>query len=184
MGARPLTPLGRQLLAALPPFLRTSPDYESVAHASSREFARLEATIEQVRAQFNPQHADLLLSAWETIVRLPVGGRGAAIDQRQHKIVVRLRKLLGASEGREWEESITEVVGSGWTYEEHIPGDITSPPVNTIRIALPFAPSGDLYLEALREIRELTPAHLDISFSSGAGFLVDESHLDLEGLGV
>lgn len=183
MGQRPLTALGQQMLASLPPALRRSPDYQAIMHAASREAALLETAVEQVRAQFNPVRADLLLGAWEAEVKLPVGGLGATVAQRQARILARLRKLLGSSEGLEWEQTITDLVGPGWSYLEHIEGDPSSPPASTISIALPFPPSGSSYIEALREIREVTPAHLDIRFSSGHGFILDESHLDLEGFG-
>lgn len=184
MGQRPLTALGQQMMAALPPVLQNSSDYEASIHAQTREIALLEASIEQVRAQFNPASADLMLGAWEAIVRLPVGGMGASVAQRQARVIQRLQKLLGASEGLEWEQAITSLVGTGWTYLEYLEGDPDSPPANTISIALPFPPDGPAYTEALREIREVTPAHLDIRFaSSGIGFILDESELDLEGLG-
>lgn len=184
MGARPLTALGLQMIAALPPVLRNSSDYQAVIHAQSREIALLEATIETTRNQFFPSSADLMLGSWEATVRLPVGGLGATIGQRQARIIQRLQKLLGASEGLEWEQSITDLVGPGWSYLEYLAGDPDSPPPSTISIALPFPPDGSAYAEALREIREVTPAHLDIRFASGTiGFILDESELDLEGLG-
>lgn len=184
MGVRPLTALGQQMVASLPTFLRQSNGYLAVIHAGAREVELLEASIEQVRAQFNPATADLMLGAWEAIVKLPVGGFGATIAQRQARVTQRLQKLLGASEGLEWVQQITDLVGPGWSYLEYLPGDPDSPPPYTVSIALPFPPSGSAYAEALREIREVTPAHLDIRFSSGAGFIWDESELDIEGFGV
>lgn len=183
MGARPLTDMGRAMLADLPPQLQGSSDYQAIMHAGAREVEMLEASIEQTRSQFNPASADIMLGAWEAEVRLPVGGQGATIGQRQLRVITRLQKLLGQSEGLEWEDAITKLVGPGWTYLEHIEGDLTGPPAYTLRIALPFPPSGSAYIEALREIREFTPAHLEILFDSGAGFILDESRLDLEGLG-
>lgn len=184
MGARPLTALGQQMVASLPTFLRGSSDYQAVLHAGAREIELAEAAIEQVRAQFNPATADVMLGAWEAIVKLPVGGFGATIAQRQARVTQRLQKLLGGSEGLEWVQRITELVGPGWSYLEYLAGDPDSPPPYTVSIALPFPPSGQAYAEALRLIREVTPAHLDIRFASGAGFIVDESEVDIEGLGV
>lgn len=182
MGARPLTETGMRMLGTLPWVLRESADYQAVIHPASREVDRMESYVDQVRAQFNPAMADLLLGAWEMQVRLPVGGFGTSIDQRRAKVLWRLRKTLGSGEGRQWEADVTALVGEGWTYEEHIPGDGTSPAANTLRIQLPFPPAGDAYTEALTQIREFTPGHLEIEFSSLAGFTLDESHLDLEEL--
>lgn len=182
MGARPLTALGLQMQAALPPALRDSNDYLGIIHPLAREIERLEGCIEQVRSQFSPSTADLLLPAWETQARLAVGGAGASTAQRQQAVVTQLRFALGESEGREWEARITEMIGPGWTYEEHIPGDGTSPPENTLRITLPFPPDGSAYNAALLKIREVTAAHLEIEFSPAGGFILDESQLDSQEL--
>lgn len=181
---RPLTDLGRQMRDMLPPVLRRSADYLAVIHPCARELERLGGYIEQVRRQFNPASADVLLNAWETEVRLPVGGRGASIEQRQQKVVARLFKATGGSMGRAWEAEITELIGDGWTYEENIPGDLTSPPEGILRIQLPFAPDADRTIEAQNQIREVTAAHLTVEFESLGGFLVDDSHLDIEELSV
>jgi hypothetical protein len=182
-GARPLTALGLAMLLDLPPVLQRSTDYQAIIHPIARELEALEATIEQLRAQFNPATADILLPAWEYMVKLPVGGAGSSIDQRRQKLIARLRKVEGQSEGREWEAQITELVGPGWAYEEHDTGDPTSPAANVIRITLPFLPSSPSYQEAIDQIREITPAHLSLSFSSAAGFVLDESELDRDSFG-
>lgn len=183
MGARPLTALGIQMRDALPPVLRDSNDYLAIIHALSRELERLEDSIEVVRAQLNPSTADVLLNAWEWMVKLPVGGAGETIDQRRAKVIGRLRKLLTQAEGQQWVAAITDLIGGGWTYEEHIPGDGSSPPADTLRITLPFAPDTDAYDGAVTQIRELTPAHLDIAWESAGGFILDESELDRDAFG-
>lgn len=185
MGVRPLNELGQQMVAALPPALRDSNDYLAVIHALSRELTRLEDSIESLRPEFSPATAVLLLPAWEFMVKLPVGGAGASVEQRQLKVVGRLRKLLTdeAGLGQAWVQDVTDLIGPGWTYEEHITGDGTSPAAYTLRITLPFPPAGSAYAEALTQIREVTPAHLDIVFESAAGFVLDESELDLEVFG-
>lgn len=182
LGGRPLTALGMQMRDALPPVLRRSNDYLAVIHACARETDRLEQTIEQTRRQFDPASADLLLNAWETIVRLPVGGQGATVAQRQAKVELRLRKLIGTSEGREWEDQITEMIGQGWSYQEHDPADPTSPAPYTLKITLPFPPAGSAYADALAQIRDVTPAHLALTLDSGTGFVLDESELDIEAI--
>ena len=141
IGYRPLTDLGLQMLAEMPPVLRGSYDYQACVHALSREIALLETSIEQVRSQFNPATADVLLGAWETQTRLPVGGLGQTLEQRQAAVLVALRQTLGSGMGSEWEQRVEDLTGSPPVYEEHIPGDPTSPPPNTLRITLPFAPT-------------------------------------------
>ena len=182
MGVRVLSPLAEEMRDALPPKLQESPDYLGVIQALAKECERARSTLESVRKQFNPSKADLLLAVWERITRQTREPEGESVAERQAAIVARLRKLLSLGHGSAWQEQVTALVGIGWTYEEHIPGDETSPPANTLRIRLPFPPEGSRYLEALAAIREVTPAHLDIIFESEAGFLLDESRLDLETL--
>lgn len=139
-----LTPLGLAMLEQLPPQLRGSIDYMAAIHAMARELETLEAAIEQVRAQFNPATADLLLNAWEFETKLPVGGLpGQTVQQRRDTVLARLRKPF-SGEGRQWEETITAMVGPGWTYLEHDPNPLTMGIVNGSfeHDALGAAPAG------------------------------------------
>lgn len=184
MGERVLTPLGVEMRDSLPPVLRESQDYLAVIHAVAKECERARAALEVVRAQFNPATATVLLGVWERITRQTVAPVGKSESERQAAITARLRKMLSIGKGSAWEEQVTALVGPGWDYEEHIPGDGTSPPVGTLRITLPFPPEGSRYLEARDAIREITHAHLELEFESSEGFILDESRLDLEVLGV
>jgi hypothetical protein len=183
-GERLLTPLGVEMRDSLPPVLRESQDYLAVIHALAKECERAREAIELVRAQFNPTTATVLLGVWERITRQTVAPVGKNDAERQAAITARLLKMLSIGNGSAWEEQITAVVGPGWDYEEHIPGDATSPPVGTLRIKLPFTAEGSRYLEARDAIREVTHAHLELEFESTGGFILDESRLDLETLGV
>lgn len=176
---RILTPLGEEMRDSLPPVLRESPDYLAIIHAIAKECELAVAAIETVRRQFNPAHADLLLGVWERITRQTVNPP-LTIAERQAAVTARLRKMLTIGEGSAWEEQVSAIVGIGWSYEEHIPGEPASPPAGTLRITLPFPPEGSRYAEALLRIREVTPAHLKIEFASASGFLLDESLMDLE----
>jgi hypothetical protein len=183
-GERVLTPLGIEMRDSLPPVLRESPDYLAVIHSIAKECERARAAMEVIRAQFNPATATLLLSVWERITRQTVAPAGKTEVERQNAVTAHLRKMLTIGYGSGWEEQVTALIGVGWTYEEHIPGDESSPPEGTLRILLPFPPESSRYREAVREIREVTPAHLEIELSSGEGFILDESLLDLEELSV
>lgn len=178
-----LNATGQRWRAALPPKLRDSHDYLAVIHAVSQEMERAEGCIEQVRLEFNPASATMLLNAWEYTFKLPVGGNGAPVQARRQKIIARMRKLLGQSEGRQWEAEITEIIGGGWSYEEHDPADGTSPADGVIRITLPFQTGTSRFLEAQTQIRELTAGHLDLEYTSVAGFQLDISEMDITDFG-
>lgn len=180
---RPLTPLGVRMRDSLPVVLRGSHDYLAVIHAYAKELALLEAAIEAVRAQLNPLTANVLLSAWEAELALPVGGGGAPDSTRIAAITARLHKVTGQSEGREWIAAITEIVGAGWTYEEHNPADGGSPPEGVIRVTVPFASGTPFFIESENQVRELTPAHLELDFIAGGAFALDSSDMDISEFG-
>lgn len=177
---RVLTPLGIEMQDALPPVLRESADYLAVINALSRECERVASFIEIVRAQLNPATADRLLGVWERITRQTVEPAGLTIEERQAAVIGRLRKMLSIGHGTAWEEQVTVLIGPGWDYEEHIPGDGSTPAAGTLRIKLPFPPEGSRYADAAASIREVTPAHLELEFEAEGGFILDVSELDLE----
>lgn len=177
---RPLTERGEEYRSWLPERLRDSPDHLAVIHAQSRELDRLEAAIEQVRVQFFPQTADILLGLWERVLGLTVEPSGVTIAERRGYVIARLRALASTPEGRDWVANVSSMVGPGWEYEEHVPGDVTSPPENTIRVTLPYPPTSSLYQQTERLIRDITPAHLDLIVTFSGGFVLDQSQLDQE----
>lgn len=176
-----LTPLGQQMLGSLPPILRNSIDYMAVIHAYAREIALLESSIEQVRRQFDPAQADILLNAHEAELKLPVGGNGATIAQRRALVLGRLVKLVSSGSGRDWESAVTGIVGSaGWSYLEHDPGNPSSPPDGQIQVTLPFASGTAQFAAAQTQIRDITDAHMQLAFVSTTTFQLDQSQLDLQ----
>lgn len=181
---RTLTPLGVQMREALPPALQESTDYMGVIHACAKECERLAAHIETVRNQFNPGIADLLLGVWERITRQTVAPPGTPLAERQKAVTARLRKMLALGRGSAWEEQVTLLFGVGWSYEEHRAGVGTSPPEGVLRIKLPYGPSDPRYLNSITQLREITPAHLELQFSAEGGFILDKSLLDVEAMTV
>lgn len=177
-----LTARGQQWREWLPVRLRESPDHLAVLHALARECERLEEKIEQVRAQFFPQTADILLAAYEAELGTTIEPEGVALDERRQLVLALLARMRSSAAGRDWEADVTRMVGPGWTYEEHDPADPTSPPEYTVLVRLPFAPTSSRYAQVERELREMTPAHLDLQVQYSGGFVLDESQLDQEGL--
>jgi hypothetical protein len=181
-GERPLNDLGVYWRDQLPVVLRWSPEHLAVVHAVTREVERLEDRIEQVRRQFFPQTADLLLKVWERQLGLTAEPEGVALDVRRRRVLEKLRQMYWAPTGLEWQDALTRLLGAGWTYEEHDPDDPGSPPDYTLRITLPFAPDSSSYALAERMVRDIIPAHLDLILTFAGGFLLDSSQLDQEAL--
>lgn len=177
---RELTPLGEEMLDALPPVLRDSADYQAVIHAIAKETERAAEAMELVRRQFNPATADVLLGVWERVTRQTVEPAGSSIAERQAAVTARLRKMLSVGEGSVWEAQVTALIGSGWSYEENIPGDGSTPAAGVLRIKLPFPSEGSRYAEAHDAIREVTQAHLELELEEATAFRLDESELDVD----
>lgn len=180
-----LTERGRRIRDSWPPIVRDDPDYLGIAHACARELDLMETRVTFLRAQLNPATAtaDGLLSVWEhfvTGVSEPVGHDEAS---RRVLLLAGLLKLRVVFGGTDWQDAIERLVGPGYTYEEHDPADLASPPANTIRITLPYSAISFMFGYAQAFIRAATPAHIDILFAAADGFVLDSSPLDLTDFG-
>lgn len=175
-----LTDLSRTYISWLPTALQRSPEHRATCHARAKEIERLEGRIHEVRAQFFPTTATTLLGLWERLLKLTIEPAGKTLAERRTLVLVTLRAVASSPEGRRWVANVTSLAGAGWTYQEHIPGDGTTPPENTVRIVLPYPPGSLLYQQLERLIREITPAHLDLIVTFSGGFVLDQSQLDQE----
>lgn len=181
-----LSALAREWIEGLPPILRDSRHYQAVIQSLAKECERADAAIETVRRQFNPARADVLLSAWEQITRQPIEPSSLTLAERRVAVIAHLRKMLTIGEGSEWVLQVAALVGPGWSYEEHNPANPASPAPNVLRIQLPWPPTNSRYAEAQRQIREITPAHLQLEYGApaGSGFVLDVSELDVDEMGI
>lgn len=183
MAPRPdlMTALGRDLLGMLPTFLREDPDVRSVVHCYARAVEEFEVEAELVRAQLSPLSATGVgLSWWERMLRLLAAEPGVTVEARREAVIGRWRSLDGDPAGRDWVRRVSGRLGGSvpWSYEENTPAP------QTIRVSLPFDAGSPAWEEALRVFREETPAEQALVFISSGGFLLDESQMDVEGLGV
>lgn len=179
-----ITDRGWAMLDDLPPVLREDPDVRAVIHCYAREFDRLALTAEEVRAQFFPTQATILLRAWEASLQLTIDPVGWTDAERREEIALGLVRMVAGGTGGAWEERLAALVGAGFSYEEfdtQDPGNTV--PAHTIRITLPYPPTSDRFARIERALTLITPANTDIILQSTAGFLLDESQLDQETFG-
>jgi hypothetical protein len=181
--ARPLNATGLAMLHDIPPRLRQAPEFQAVMHCASQEVVLMDAAASLVRDQFNPLRATLLLKAWEALLRTTVEKPGMTVDDRRSVVIALHRKSTRRPTGSDWEASVTDLVGSGWTYQEHDADDPDSPPPYTIRVELPFPPTSDRYAQTEALLRDITPAAWDLIVTWPGGFVLDESRLDQEEFG-
>lgn len=176
--------LAGEMIDDIPPHYREDPDVRAVIYAYAKETELKRARIDEVRRQFFPPTADVLLGVWEATLKMTVEPVGKTIPERQALVGEAFLRALSGDSGEEWEEALLAQAGAGTTYEEfdpQVPSN-TVPPY-TIRITVPFAPSSDTFARLERTLGRLVPANTDIILQSGAGFLVDISQLDQETFG-
>lgn len=128
-----------EMLEDLPPFEQGSKDIQAAVDVIARELDRVNAAMLNVRANFWPQLGADFLGIWEYILGLSVNPPDKTLDQRRTSVLAFLQKLKGSGSGLDWQANVDYLIGTGWAYEEHIPGDGASPAANVVKITLPFA---------------------------------------------
>ena len=95
--------------------------------------------------------------------------------ERRSRIVAAVRRA-GAGSGEAWVTAINTVVGGApWSYEE-------GPTAYSVTLEIPYASGTYSAVQAAVLARKVTPAHLDISPTTGAGFLIGISLIGQETL--
>lgn len=174
-----ITPLGWELIGRLPPMFRDDPDIRAIMHCTAKAAERKVDAVEYIRRQANPLTADPQGLAWWAGV-LHIGlDTGATVEEQRLVIVNRYRAFEVDAAGSAWVVRVTARIGtSSWTYEENTPDP------STITFHLPYGAGSQPFLNAERVIREETPSEQALVFVSTGGFILDESQMDVEGMGI
>lgn len=179
-----ITPLGWRMLGSLPPILRDDPDYRALIHCSAREVERMRGRAEDVRAMGNPVTTTALgIPLWERLLRLPASFPTDPLEGRRVAVVNRWRALQSDPSTAAWVARVTQRLnGAPWTYDT--PRSAPGLPDYTIRVTLPFNAASGRFAAAILALREETPAEQELVYVSAEGFVLDQSRLDQEGLGI
>lgn len=169
---------GEEMLETVGWLLRDDPQVQAALGVIGREITRFEEIVTRVRLQMHPVYATDefgLLSMWEALLGLPVAQAAASEDQRRGIVIAWLRGLQSSS-GLAWEAALTQALGtSTWFYTEN-----TGPYEITIQMPFEVATVGAQQVETLA--RAITPAHIDIAFTYGGGFIIGQSEIGVEDL--
>ncbi len=177
-------PLAVEMLDEIPPDYREDPDFRAVIYCQAREHERKRERIDEVRRQFFPATADVLLGAWEATFRMTIAPPGVPIEERRARVGEAFLRALAGSSGAAWEAALEAVAGAGTVYTEFDPQVASNViPKHTVRIEVPSAVDPDVAERIERVIRAFTPANTDIDIVSGAGFVLDISQLDTHDFG-
>jgi hypothetical protein len=170
-----LTETEARHLSWLPALLHQDPDVLGAVRAMAAETDKLDVAIETMRTNFFPRFADLFLYLWEKQFGLSVAPIDMTLEQRQARAQAFWLQIQHGASGELWEQMVTDLVGSGWSYTE-FDGD-GSPPDYNIAFETPFATDSTQARDMRSLLRAITPAHLDIVEGFTGGFILGYSNL-------
>lgn len=107
--------------------------------ALGSEFDYFEEIMELFRQSCWPQRGTTNLALFELLLGLAVASPDKTTGQRVNSILAFYHRLKASGAGSSWEDSLTDLIGTAWSYAEHDPDDVGSPPEGTIEVTLPFA---------------------------------------------
>lgn len=175
---RDVSDAGQALLDMIPDYLRSDPQVRGVLDVIARELQRIEDAGLAIAAGAFPQHADdsfALLGIMEAQLGIPVEPAGLTVGQRRDLVLAHIRKRSAAA-GSDWEAAVTTALGTtAWSYHE-------DPTEARIVIKIPSGTGSLTAAQVLSLVRDVTPAHLDLSVSYDAGFLVGISEVGVDAL--
>jgi hypothetical protein len=172
-----------QMLDDSPAWIREDPDFRAVIYAYAKETDLKREKIEEVRRQFHPQTADILLNAWEATFGLPMEPEGVLLGERRDIVLTAmLRVFSGIRLGARWEEIFQSVLpgGSYWEFDPQVSSNPVAP--HTIRIYVPFVFGSDAFMRVERVLRKGLPANTQLQLLSEDVFVEDISGLDIDKL--
>lgn len=136
-----LTVEAQRMLSILPPYLGGAIDARAVIGALSNEVARLDAAAEVLRANYFPATADAYLRVWESLLGLAIAPLDKTLAQRRNGVLSFMQSITSSGSGLDWQANLSRLIGTGWAYKEHIPGDPGSPAPFTLLVTIPFLPA-------------------------------------------
>lgn len=107
--------------------------------ALAGELDRFNASVEELLRGFFPQHATDYLKLWENLLGLSADAPDKPLAQRRTTALAFYSTLQGFGSATSWQATLTRLVGTGWSFYEHVPGDGTSPPAYSLRVELPYS---------------------------------------------
>jgi hypothetical protein len=165
-----------RMLDMLPTYEQQDPAVLAYVAAVARELDRVEATLRFLAASVFPQNAtdDFgILATFEQEYELPVAPANRSVDDRRRELLTAYASRRVAA-GTDWERVLTRVVGSGaYTYTDN-----ATPYGVAITTLLSNISQGALK----RQMRAVTPAHLDLTYFNSERFRVDISQVDVDQL--
>lgn len=181
MPGRVMTPAGQRLLDMLPVAFRRDKQLQAIYNAAGPEVELIDGLLSQLQEDVIPFTAERSLSIYEAWLGISVANPAQTDEERKAVILAFLARVGMDGSGLDWERVAALLIGPGFVYRKHIPGDGGTPPANTLAVYLPFG-SPDTISAQLAEalLRAITPANVVINVGYSSLFFLDESLLDID----
>lgn len=176
-GVTTLVPTGQTMIDDLSPELGDDPTVRNVLNAVAKECDRLSAAASSFFESMFPQNTDdthKQLSVWEMLLGIATNPALTTVQRRA--VVQGYVQQRSVGSGASWIALLSLALGtSAWSHSEG-PGDYQ------VTITLPSRSGSPQANVIVALAARVTPAHLQVIPSFGAGFLVGISQLGVEGL--
>lgn len=130
VAGRTITANAQALIDLLPYFERHAPEIVGTISALSNEVDRLDAAVTSVLNNLFPQTADVYLDFFEQLLGLSVNPPDKTLTQRRQSVLAFLQAIRNSGSGLSWEQNITRLIGTNWSYTEY--------PGTEIEVLVPF----------------------------------------------
>lgn len=171
---------GQALLDDSPYYYAQDDAALAVLDSLGRELQRVEDLIVDIRDRFAFPHLAQddeygSLPFWERLLGLPIAPPDLTVAERQASVLAKFRKRR-AGRGIDWEDVMTTIIGTTlWSYQE-------GPAPYTIILTIPQDPGSYSAARINAYAREITPAHIALSYVTGTGFVIGLSAIGLDPL--
>lgn len=167
---------GAAMLGMMPPFHTEDPHIVGIVDSLGREAANAETAIEATSLLFFPMRMKdpAHFAIWEYALDLPTDP-AIPLHNRRNAIINRMRSFATAGAGYNWVNAVSALVDS-WSYEENEPDGYM------IRIRTGYDSDSVQARQLIELVRSITPAHLDVVYEFGDGFILGASQLSVDTL--
>jgi hypothetical protein len=100
---------------SLPTLMRRDPTIRAIQNCSAYELTRLAKLIEVAKANMFPQTATELIPLFEAFWNIAPNPQ-LTTQQRRDVLIAHLRRVTTTGSGAEWEQNMSDLFGSQWTY--------------------------------------------------------------------
>src|SRR5579862_395391 len=120
------------IMDEIQPFMLASKFVQSYLHAVALELGRIEQARQELFMSWFPATSGTVLEFFEQILGLPINSPSLTLAQRRAAVLAFMQAIHSQGTGTEWQATLSQLIGTTWSYEQHTPGSGSGPPAYTI----------------------------------------------------